>query len=127
MELAAVRFLARGWLLPSYNPLSSTVEWEMKVDRRTDSYFTFDGDRSFVGAHHILHDFCSEPRSTNFPADNLCGEQRVPHIRRHPSPRVCDGDHEGVRFDVNLSTHRHGSTSGDLRNGVIDHVLEGIE
>ena len=97
------------------------------MDHRTDSYFAFDSDRSLVDVHHILYDFCSKPRSTSFSADNLCGEQCVPHLRGHPSPRICNGEHEGARLDIDLSTHRDGSTGGDFRNSVIDQVVESSE
>jgi hypothetical protein len=44
-----------------------------------------------------------------------------------PLPVPCDGNHERVRSDIDLPTHRHGSTSRDFRNGVIDHVVQDIE
>ena len=97
------------------------------MDCRPDPYFAIDADRSLVSVYHILHDFCSKPRSTSFSADNPGGEQPVPHVRSHPSSRVCDGDHEPVRSDIDLSTHGDGSTGRDFRNGVIDHIVEGIE
>ena len=59
---------------PKRRALPIAIEGQTNVDRGPEARLTLDGNRSLVGADHILHNLCAEPGSPGFPADHLAGE-----------------------------------------------------
>lgn len=61
-------------LAPERRALPHAIEGKPNVDRGPEAQFTLNGNRSLVGADHILHDFCAEPCASGFPADHPAGK-----------------------------------------------------